>query len=74
MKEILEKTASGEIKITPWFKIIVEAFLFKWCDNLCHSIHIVDQGEIHRMWIGNWMMSEIQKMSLPSKLKIILKE
>lgn len=49
MKEILEKTASGEIKITPWFKIIVEAFLFKWCDNLCHSIHIVDQGEIHRM-------------------------
>ncbi|CAD7673519.1 unnamed protein product [Nyctereutes procyonoides] len=29
LKELLIKAASGEIKITPWFQIIVETFLFK---------------------------------------------
>lgn len=49
MKEILEKAASGEIKITPWFKIIAEAFLFKWWDNLSHLSQFVDHEKIHRM-------------------------
>lgn len=49
MKEILEKAASGEIKITPWFKIIAETFLFKWWDNLSHLSQVVDQEKIHRM-------------------------
>lgn len=49
MKEILEKAASGEIKITPWFKIIAEAFLFKWWDNLSNLSQFVDHEKIHRM-------------------------
>lgn len=49
VKEILEKAASGEIKITPWFKIIADAFLFKWWDNLSHLSQFVDHEKIHRM-------------------------
>lgn len=49
LKEILKKAASGEVKITPWFQIIVEAFLFKWWDNLNHLSQFVDHEKIHRM-------------------------
>jgi isopentenyl-diphosphate delta-isomerase len=33
LKEIMKKAASGEIKLTLWFKIIADIFLFKWSDN-----------------------------------------
>ncbi|XP_036044915.1 isopentenyl-diphosphate Delta-isomerase 1 isoform X2 [Onychomys torridus] len=49
LKEIMKKAASGEIKLTPWFKIIVDTFLFKWWDNLNHLSQFVDHEKIHRM-------------------------
>ncbi|XP_072502873.1 isopentenyl-diphosphate Delta-isomerase 1-like [Notamacropus eugenii] len=49
LEELLEKAANGEIKITPWFKIIAETFLFKWWDNLNHLNRFVEHEKIHRM-------------------------
>lgn len=49
LKELLEKAACGEIKLTPWFQIIADAFLFKWWDNLNHLNQFVDHEKIHRM-------------------------
>ena len=30
---LLKKVISGEIKVAPWFQVIIETFLFKWWDN-----------------------------------------
>uniref|UniRef100_A0A8C5KKN9 Isopentenyl-diphosphate Delta-isomerase 1 n=1 Tax=Jaculus jaculus TaxID=51337 RepID=A0A8C5KKN9_JACJA len=49
LKEIVKKTANGEIKLTPWFKIIVNTFLFKWWDNLNYLNQFVDHEKIQRM-------------------------
>uniref|UniRef100_H0XC08 Isopentenyl-diphosphate Delta-isomerase 1 n=1 Tax=Otolemur garnettii TaxID=30611 RepID=H0XC08_OTOGA len=49
LEDLLKKAASGEVKITPWFKIIVETFLFKWWDNLNHLSQFIDHEKIHRM-------------------------
>ncbi|XP_068942639.1 isopentenyl-diphosphate Delta-isomerase 1 [Petaurus breviceps papuanus] len=49
LEELLEKAANGEIKITPWFKIIAETFLFKWWDNLNHLNRFIEHDKIHRM-------------------------
>lgn len=49
LEELLKKAASGEIKITPWFQIIAETFLFKWWDNLSNLNQFVDHEKIHRM-------------------------
>ncbi|XP_074123319.1 isopentenyl-diphosphate Delta-isomerase 1 isoform X1 [Sminthopsis crassicaudata] len=49
LEELLEKAANGEIKITPWFKIIADTFLFKWWDNLNHLNKFVEHEKIHRM-------------------------
>ncbi|XP_007666035.2 isopentenyl-diphosphate Delta-isomerase 1 [Ornithorhynchus anatinus] len=49
LKDLLKKSADGEIKITPWFKIIAESFLFKWWDNLNHLNSFVEHEKIYRM-------------------------
>lgn len=49
VEEMLKKATRGEIKITPWFQIIAETFLFKWWDNLSHLNQFVDHEKIHRM-------------------------
>lgn len=49
VREILKKAASGEIKLTLWFKIIADTFLFKWWDNLNHLSPFVDHDKIHRL-------------------------
>ncbi|TFK10314.1 H2.0-like homeobox protein [Platysternon megacephalum] len=49
LKQLLEKASKNEIKITPWFKLIAEAFLFKWWDNLHNLNRFVDHEKIHRM-------------------------
>uniref|UniRef100_A0A8C5L6A6 Isopentenyl-diphosphate Delta-isomerase n=1 Tax=Jaculus jaculus TaxID=51337 RepID=A0A8C5L6A6_JACJA len=51
LKEIMKKAANGEIKLTPWFKIIVDTYLFKWWDNLNHLNQFVDREKIHRMCV-----------------------
>lgn len=49
LKELLKKAACGEIKLTPWFQIIANTFLFKWWENLNHLDQFVDHNKIHRM-------------------------
>ncbi|XP_067398769.1 isopentenyl-diphosphate Delta-isomerase 1 isoform X1 [Emydura macquarii macquarii] len=49
LKLLLEKASKNEIKITPWFKLIAETFLFKWWDNLHNLNRFVDHEKIHRM-------------------------
>ncbi|XP_060048367.1 isopentenyl-diphosphate Delta-isomerase 1 [Erinaceus europaeus] len=49
VKELLRKAATGKIKLTPWFKIITETFLFKWWDNLHNLDVFIDHEKIHRM-------------------------
>ncbi|KAM9166685.1 isopentenyl-diphosphate Delta-isomerase 1 [Pangshura tecta] len=49
LKQLLGKASKNEIKITPWFKLIAETFLFKWWDNLHNLNRFVDHEKIHRM-------------------------
>ncbi|XP_041102847.1 isopentenyl-diphosphate Delta-isomerase 1-like [Polyodon spathula] len=49
LKEMLIKAKNNEIKITPWFSLIAETFLFKWWDNLQNLKQFMDHGKIHRM-------------------------
>nr|XP_017500031.2 isopentenyl-diphosphate Delta-isomerase 1 isoform X2 [Manis javanica] len=49
LEELLKKAASGEVKITPWFQIIAETFLFTWWGDLNHLNQFVDHEKIHRM-------------------------
>ncbi|XP_006918902.2 isopentenyl-diphosphate Delta-isomerase 1 [Pteropus alecto] len=49
LEKMLKQAASGEVQITPWFRLIAEAFLFKWWDNLSQLNQFVDHEKIHRM-------------------------
>ncbi|KAF4797036.1 Isopentenyl-diphosphate Delta-isomerase 1 [Turdus rufiventris] len=49
LKQLLDKAARNEVKITPWFKLIAETFLFKWWDNLNNLNKFVEHEKIHRM-------------------------
>uniref|UniRef100_A0A098LZJ1 isopentenyl-diphosphate Delta-isomerase n=1 Tax=Hypsiglena sp. JMG-2014 TaxID=1550645 RepID=A0A098LZJ1_9SAUR len=49
LRELLEKASRNEIKITPWFRLIAETFLFKWWDNLNNLKRYVDHDKIYRM-------------------------
>ncbi len=43
-------TLSGEsLRITPWFKLIVQTFLFKWWDHLDNLDVFLDDATIHRL-------------------------
>ncbi|XP_065522837.1 isopentenyl-diphosphate Delta-isomerase 1 isoform X3 [Lathamus discolor] len=49
LKQLLDKASRDEVKITPWFKLIAETFLFKWWDNLHNLNKFIDHEKIHRM-------------------------
>ncbi|OCT75524.1 hypothetical protein XELAEV_18030705mg [Xenopus laevis] len=49
LKQLLEKAKGGEVKITPWFQLIADTFLFKWWDNLQNLEKFEDHDKIHRM-------------------------
>uniref|UniRef100_A0A8B9F3R1 isopentenyl-diphosphate Delta-isomerase n=2 Tax=Amazona TaxID=12929 RepID=A0A8B9F3R1_9PSIT len=49
LKQLLDKASRDEVKITPWFKLIAETFLFKWWDNLHNLNKFIDHQKIHRM-------------------------
>ncbi|KAM6280988.1 isopentenyl-diphosphate Delta-isomerase 1 isoform 4-T4 [Porphyrio hochstetteri] len=49
LKQLLDKASKNEVKITPWFKLIAETFLFKWWDNLSNLNKFIDHEKIHRM-------------------------
>ena len=49
LKQLLHQADLGEMKITPWFKLICEEFLFKWWDSLNGLSNFIDVSTIHRM-------------------------
>lgn len=46
VEELLKKAACSEIKVTPWFQCIVEAFFFTWQDNLNNLNQFVNHEKI----------------------------
>ena len=49
LKDLLAKGDKGEVKITPWFKLICEKFLFEWWDKLGQLDSVADEKNIHRL-------------------------
>ncbi|XP_038654258.1 isopentenyl-diphosphate Delta-isomerase 1 isoform X2 [Scyliorhinus canicula] len=49
LKNLLEKAENNEVKITPWFKLIAEKFLFTWWDSLHNLKQFINHEKIHRM-------------------------
>ncbi|XP_072910948.1 isopentenyl-diphosphate Delta-isomerase 1 [Hemitrygon akajei] len=49
LKDLLEKAENKEVKITPWFKLIAEKFLFTWWGSLHNLKQFINHEEIHRM-------------------------
>lgn len=49
LRTLLTQAEQGGVKVTPWFKIICETFLFKWWDSLGDLAPFVEESAIHRM-------------------------
>ena len=49
LKSLLAEAEQGKGKVTPWFRIICETFLFKWWDSLSDLTSFIDTDTIHRM-------------------------
>ncbi|XP_069816607.1 isopentenyl-diphosphate Delta-isomerase 1 [Dendropsophus ebraccatus] len=49
LTQLLERAKRGEVKITPWFQLIADTFLYKWWDNLKNLKSFEDHDKIHRM-------------------------
>ncbi|XP_005089882.1 isopentenyl-diphosphate Delta-isomerase 1 isoform X2 [Aplysia californica] len=49
LKDIVESADSKGMLLTPWFKLIVQNFLFKWWDSLDNITSQADVNTIHKM-------------------------
>lgn len=53
LKELLRKSETGEdgIKLSPWFKLVVDNFLLKWWDHVEKgTLHeVTDMKTIHKL-------------------------
>uniref|UniRef100_A0AAU6R6C2 isopentenyl-diphosphate Delta-isomerase n=1 Tax=Aconitum carmichaelii TaxID=85363 RepID=A0AAU6R6C2_ACOCM len=53
LKEILRKADAGEdgLKLSPWFRLVVDNFLFKWWDHVERGTlsEVVDMKTIHKL-------------------------
>nr|QHO62385.1 Isopentenyl-diphosphate delta-isomerase [Narcissus tazetta subsp. chinensis] len=53
LKEILRKADAGEggIKLSPWFRLVVDNFLFKWWDHVEKGtlLEVADMKTIHKL-------------------------
>ncbi|BFY98044.1 hypothetical protein BsWGS_01084 [Bradybaena similaris] len=49
LKDLIERADSDGILVTPWFKLIVENFLYPWWNKLDHIDTQADRETIHRM-------------------------
>lgn len=49
LKQLLEDAEQEKVKITPWFKLICDKFLFDWWNNLSDLSQFIDVSTIHRM-------------------------
>lgn len=53
LKELLRKADAGEegLKLSPWFRLVVDNFLFKWWDHLEQGTlgEVIDMKTIHKL-------------------------
>lgn len=53
LKELLRKADAGEggLKLSPWFRLVVDNFLFKWWDHVERGtlLEAVDMKTIHKL-------------------------
>ncbi|GAB2256890.1 hypothetical protein Droror1_Dr00022949 [Drosera rotundifolia] len=53
LKELCEKADAGEegLKLSPWFRLVVDNFLYKWWDHVESSSlkEVIDMNTIHRL-------------------------
>eukprot|EP00002_Diphylleia_rotans_P007497 TRINITY_DN1704_c0_g1_i1.p1 TRINITY_DN1704_c0_g1~~TRINITY_DN1704_c0_g1_i1.p1 ORF type:complete len:237 (-),score=69.82 TRINITY_DN1704_c0_g1_i1:148-858(-) len=49
LKAMFEQSDRGEIKLTPWFKIIARKFLFDWWKDLENLEQFFDHERIHKL-------------------------
>ncbi|KAK6915768.1 NUDIX hydrolase domain [Dillenia turbinata] len=53
LKELIRKADAGEegLKLSPWFRLVVDNFLFKWWDHLEKGtlLEVVDMKTIHKL-------------------------
>ncbi|XP_020219996.1 isopentenyl-diphosphate Delta-isomerase I [Cajanus cajan] len=53
LKELLRKADAGEegLKLSPWFRLVVDNFLFKWWDHLERGTlgEVIDMKTIHKL-------------------------
>ncbi|XP_041365065.1 isopentenyl-diphosphate Delta-isomerase 1-like isoform X2 [Gigantopelta aegis] len=49
LNDLVESSKTNGILLTPWFKLIVKTFLFKWWDHLDDVKSVEDQATIHNM-------------------------
>ena len=51
LKELIATAKEKGLKITPWFSLIVENFIYKWWDALIEGTleDCVDQDTIHKL-------------------------
>ncbi|XP_007899392.1 isopentenyl-diphosphate Delta-isomerase 1 isoform X2 [Callorhinchus milii] len=49
LKDLLKKADNNQVKITPWFKLIADTFLFTWWDNLHNLKKFINHEKIYRM-------------------------
>jgi len=53
LKELIQKADAGEdgVKLSPWFRLIVDNFLMRWWDNVEKGTlsEVVDMETIHKL-------------------------
>lgn len=49
LKELIASANQKGVKITPWFQLIVDKFLYSWWDNLGNLDAVVDEKTIHHL-------------------------
>lgn len=47
LQELLDRGALGEAKITPWFRTIIEGFLFPWWPSLEDVSPFIEPDKIY---------------------------
>lgn len=47
LQELLDRGALGEVKITPWFRTIIEGFLFPWWPSLEDVSPFIEPDKIY---------------------------
>jgi len=52
LREMIAQASRKEIKLTPWFALVVETFIFKWWESLKDVNKLKDDKSIHRLGPG----------------------